>query len=128
MRIPTTDWLYWVTMLTAGVMGTALGDWFAEDPALNLGFIWASVIGAPIFVAALLLGYRFGLTKPWYWTTIVVCRTWGTDLGDMLVVLFRKVGTRPTALWISTVITAGLLASVIVFWKHRDTRELKTAT
>ena len=26
-------------------LGTALGDWFAEDQALNLGFIWASVLG-----------------------------------------------------------------------------------
>jgi uncharacterized membrane-anchored protein len=125
MRVPTTDWLYWITMLTAGVLGTALGDWFAEDEALNLGFIWASVLGVPIFVAALWLGYRFGLTKPWYWTAIVVCRTWGTDLGDMLVVLFRKVTTRPTALWISTAITAALLVSVIVLWRHRQLREMK---
>jgi uncharacterized membrane-anchored protein len=125
MRVPTTDWLYWITMLTAGVLGTALGDWFAEDQGLNLGFIWASVLGVPIFVAALWLGYRFGLTKPWYWTAIVVCRTWGTDLGDMLVVLFRKVTNRPTALWVSTAITAALLVSVIVFWRHRQLREMK---
>jgi len=85
MRVPTTDWLYWIHNADAGVLGTALGDWFAEDQSLNLGFIWASVLGAPIFVAALWFGYRFGLTKPWYWTAIVVCRTWGTDLGDMLV-------------------------------------------
>jgi uncharacterized membrane-anchored protein len=125
IRVPTTDWLYWVTMLTAGVLGTALGDWFAEDPALNLGFIWASVLGAPIFVAAIWLGYRFGFTKPWYWTAIVVCRTWGTDLGDMLVVLFRKITTRPTALWISTVITAALLASIIGFWTRKQRHEMK---
>ena len=128
MRIPTTDWLYWVTMLAAGVLGTALGDWFAEDQVLNLGFIWASVLGTPVFVAALWLGYRFGLTKPWYWTAIVVCRTWGTDLGDMLVVLFRNGASRPTALWISTVITAALLASIIVFWRQRQLREMKRAT
>jgi uncharacterized membrane-anchored protein len=127
VRLPTTDWLYWVTMLTAGVLGTALGDWFAEDPLLGLGFTWASVLGAPIFAAALWLGYRFGLDKPWYWTAIVVCRTWGTDLGDMLVALFRKVATRPTALWISTAITAALLASIIVLWTSREKREIQTA-
>jgi uncharacterized membrane-anchored protein len=128
VRIPTTDWLYWVTMLTAGVLGTALGDWFAENPTLDLGFIWASVLGAPIFVAVLWLGYRFGLDKPWYWTAVVVCRTWGTTLGDMLVALFRKVATRPTALWISTAITAALLASIIVFWTSREKREVQVAT
>jgi uncharacterized membrane-anchored protein len=127
-RVPTTDWIYWVTMLTAGVLGTALGDWLAENEVLKLGFYWASVVCAPVFVAALWFGYRFGLTRPWYWTAIVVCRTWGTDLGDMLVVLFRNWVARPTALWVSTAITAALLASIIVFWRHRDTTEMKRAT
>jgi uncharacterized membrane-anchored protein len=128
VRIPTTDMPYWVTMLTAGVLGTALGDWFAEAPALNLGFIWASVLGAPIFVAAVWLAYRFGLTKPWYWLAIVVCRTWGTDLGDTLVGIFRKGTTRPTALWISTAITAALLASIIVYFSRGGKLETRRAT
>jgi len=97
-------WLYWITMLTAGVLGTALGDWFAEDQSLNLGFIWhrssRSNLRCPrcgldtgsASPAVVLDGYR-GMPDL------------GTDLGDMLVVLFRKVTTRPTALWISTAIT-----------------------
>src|SRR3954465_6802691 len=28
--LPTTDWSYWVVMLAAGVLGTALGDWLAD--------------------------------------------------------------------------------------------------
>jgi uncharacterized membrane-anchored protein len=127
VRIPNTDWLYWVTMLAAGVLGTALGDWLAEDKVLDLGFYGASVVCAPFFIAALWVAYRFGLTKPWYWTAIVVCRTWGTDLGDMLVVFSRNWVTRPTALWISTAITAALLAGIIVFWRYRDVREVKQA-
>ena len=76
--------------------------------------------GAPIFVVAVLAAYRFGLTKPWYWIAIAACRTWGTDLGDMFVVMFRSVASRPTALWISTAVTAALLAAAIVFWTRRS--------
>jgi uncharacterized membrane-anchored protein len=116
-RLPATDWRYWALMLAAGVLGTALGDWIADA---GLGVYWSSLILAPFFAAAVWAAYRFGLTKPWYWLAIATCRTWGTDLGDMLVVLFRSVASRPAALWISTALTAALLAAVIAFCTHRS--------
>jgi uncharacterized membrane-anchored protein len=116
-RLPATDWSYWVLMLAAGVLGTALGDWLADA---GLGVYWASLLGAPFFLAAVWAAYRFGLTKPWYWLAIAACRTWGTDLGDMLVVVFRSLGSRPAALWASTALTATLLAAIIYFWTHRS--------
>ena len=111
-------WSYWMLMLAAGVLGTAMGDWLAED--LGLGVYWASTIGLPLFAGAVWAAYRLGLGKPWYWLAIVTCRTWGTDLGDMLVVIFRSVASKPAALWISTALTAALLAAVIVLWTHRS--------
>jgi uncharacterized membrane-anchored protein len=116
--LPTTDWNYWIVMLAAGVLGTALGDWLADA---GLGVYWASLIGAPFFVAAVWAAYQLGLSKPWYWIAIATCRTWGTDIGDMIIALFRYEGaSRPVALWASTVVSAVLLASVIYFWTHRN--------
>lgn len=115
--LPNTDWSYWIVMLTAGVLGTALGDWLADD---GPGVYWASLIGLPLFAGALWAAYRHGLSKSWYWISIAVCRTWGTDLGDMLVALFRTASSRPVALWISTAISAALLAGVIYFWTRRE--------
>jgi uncharacterized membrane-anchored protein len=116
-RLPTVNANYWITMLAAGVLGTALGDWLADA---GPGVYWSSLIGAPMFVGALWLAYRFGLTKPWYWVAIAACRTWGTDIGDMLVVMFRQMTSRPVALWSSTAISATLLIAVIVFWTRRE--------
>jgi uncharacterized membrane-anchored protein len=112
-------------MLAAGVLGTALGDWLADA---GPGVYWASLIGMPFFVAAVWAAYRFGLSKPWYWIAIAVCRTWGTDLGDMLVVLFRSVTSRPIALWSSTAISAVLLTGIIYFWTHRNAEPEIVAT
>jgi uncharacterized membrane-anchored protein len=117
-RLPTTDWSYWIVMLTAGVLGTALGDWLADA---GPGVYWASLIGTPVFLGTVWVAYRFGLSKPWYWIAIAACRTWGTDLGDMLVVLFRSVTSRPTALWLSTAISAVLLTGIIYLWTQRNT-------
>jgi uncharacterized membrane-anchored protein len=104
-------------MLAAGVLGTALGDWLADTGA---GVYWASLICIPIFVAVLWAAYRFGLSKAWYWIAIATCRTWGTDIGDMLVAMFRSVGSRTVALWSSTAISAVFLAGVIYFWTQRN--------
>lgn len=117
-KIPVADWSYWVLMLTAGVLGTALGDWLADD--IVPGTYWASLVGAPIFAVTVWAAYRYGLTKPWYWLAIAACRTWGTDLGDMLVVMFRSLVSRPLALSISTALTALLLIVVIVVWTRRN--------
>jgi uncharacterized membrane-anchored protein len=117
-RLPAVDANYWIIMLAAGVLGTALGDWLADA---GPGVYWGSLIGTPFFLGAVWLAYRFGLTKPWYWVAIAACRTWGTDLGDMLVVMFRSVTSRPVALWSSTAISGTLLVAVIYFWTRRET-------
>jgi uncharacterized membrane-anchored protein len=115
--LPDADWSYWVVMLAAGVLGTALGDWLADD---GPGVYWASLIGIPLFAGAVWCAYQFGLGKPWYWIAIAACRTWGTDIGDMLVAVFRSAASRPVALWISTAISAALLAGIIYFWTRRE--------
>jgi len=122
--LPATDWSYWIVMLAAGVHGSAMGDWLTDA---GLGVYWASLIGMPFFLLAVWAAYRFGLSKGWYWIAIATCRTWGTDLGDMLVVMFRSVASRPVALWIATAISATLLIMVIYFWTHRDAASAVTA-
>jgi uncharacterized membrane-anchored protein len=112
-------------MLAAGVLGTALGDWLADA---GPGVYWASLIGMPFFAVAVWAAYRFGLSKPWYWIAIATCRTWGTDIGDMFIAMFRYVGaSRPTALWLSTAISAVLLTAIIYFWTQRNTAPAITA-
>jgi uncharacterized membrane-anchored protein len=126
-NLPATNWNYWITMLAAGTLGTALGDWIAERDQLNMGVYWGSLLCIPLFLGALWLATTVGkLTKPWYWLVIVACRTLGTDLGDMLVTVFRTLtGNRASALWISTACTAFLLASIIYFWRHKKAEQLR---
>jgi len=117
-RLPTTDLSYWVVMLAAGVLGTALGDWLADA---GPGVYWASLIGMPSFAVVVWAAYQFGLNKPWYWIAVATCRTWGTDLGDMLIAMFRSGGaSRAVALWWATAISAVLLLGVIYFWTKRN--------
>jgi uncharacterized membrane-anchored protein len=87
--VPTTDALYWVAMLTAATMGTALGDYASHTITLRV----ASVISVGLLGAALLLvararWQRASSDTARYWLAIVLARAAGTNIGDLIA--FRK--------------------------------------
>jgi uncharacterized membrane-anchored protein len=116
--VPTTTALYWLAMLTAGTLGTASGD-FTADVA-GLGLFYGSAVLLALFGVVLAIAWRFGgMSKPWYWATIVGACTAGTTLGDMLA---SRHGL-DLGLSVSTTLTAATLASVVLLWPHRRAPE-----
>ena len=112
--LPATNMTYWLAMLTAGTIGTATGDYVAGP--LGLGLAFGSVLLA-VFGAVLLVSWRFGgMSKPWYWASILAARTAGTTMGDLLA---SRHGF-DLGLPLSTVITGSMLAAIVIFWPHRS--------
>lgn len=105
---PSVGGRYWVTMLTAGTLGTVMGD--------GIGRVFSSVqVGVPVsaLLATLALAAIFGLRArmAWkigvsYWIAIVAVRWWGTNTGDIFKYL--------TSLPVSMAITAAAMAAVLV--------------
>jgi uncharacterized membrane-anchored protein len=120
--LPATDASYWITMLAAGILGTAAGDWVADEAGLGTGF--GSVVLVAILIAVWLISYQYGkMTKPWYWLTIVAARTAGTTLGDYLA----SRGGLNLGLVTSTICTSLLLAGVVILWRDRRAASLREA-
>jgi uncharacterized membrane-anchored protein len=120
--LPATDTSYWITMLAAGTLGTAAGDWVAEETGLGLSF--GSAVLVLIFVVVWFVSDRFGeMTKPWYWLTVVAARTAGTALGDLLASR-RGLGL---GLVTSTICTSLLLAGIVLLWRDRGRARLREA-
>jgi uncharacterized membrane-anchored protein len=76
---------YWVTILVSNTLGTALGDFAADDTGLNLGFekgalLFAALIG---IVAVLHLSKRLPQAVL-FWAAYVLTRPLGATLGDTL--------------------------------------------
>lgn len=76
---------YWLAIVSANTLGTALGDFAADDTGLNLGF----VVGAGLFSGLLLLvGLLWRLkavpTAVLFWAAYVLTRPLGATLGDTL--------------------------------------------
>jgi uncharacterized membrane-anchored protein len=112
-RLPATNGNYWLAMLTAGTLGTASGD-FTADVA-GLGLFYGSAVLTALFAVVLIISWRFGgMSKPWYWVSIVAARTAGTTLGDLLA---SRHGL-DLGLPLSTTITASMLAIIVLFWPH----------
>jgi uncharacterized membrane-anchored protein len=115
-NLPPTGSFYWLSMLTAGTLGTVIGD--------GLGHAFSSVsIGVPIsagistVVLATLLGIRARTaldSAVSYWIVVVAVRWWGTNVGDILAFV--------TSLSISLIISGLLLVITLVLWRKRETQ------
>ena len=111
---PVTDARYWATMLVAGVLGTALGDYAADDLGLEAGL--AAVINLAILFGLLALGRRPGFqSKAAYWITVVAVRTAGTNLGDWLA---SRHGLG-LGLALSTTLTGLAFGALVALWRPR---------
>ena len=125
-RPATTGW-YWLSLFTAGTLGTAIGDWSAED--LHLGTGHATLILGAVFVILLAFGKRSRwTTKPAFWSAIIAVRAAGTTAGDWLA--FRddpglsnglKLG-----LPLSTTLTCALFVGALLVWKIQVREQIAT--
>jgi uncharacterized membrane-anchored protein len=111
--LPATDATYWAALLTAGVLGTAGGDFVASGLGLGVGSILLGAVYGIVLLAAWRSG---GMTKAWYWASIVAARTAGTTMGDLVA---RHVG-----LSLSTFSTGLLLACIVALRKEREAVEV----
>ncbi|GLS45351.1 hypothetical protein [Methylobacterium brachythecii] len=80
---PKVEAFYWATILFSQTLGTALGDWMADDTGLGYGG-GALVFGVALALVALAY-YRTGLSRTLlFWAAFVLTRPLGATVGDFL--------------------------------------------
>jgi uncharacterized membrane-anchored protein len=104
---------YWGTILFSQTLGTALGDWMADDG----GFGFAG--GALVFGAALALvaaGYFWtGVSRTLlFWAAFILTRPLGATLGDLLDKPLDHGGFAMSRIAASAVLTAVMLAGILL--------------
>jgi uncharacterized membrane-anchored protein len=110
--VPDTDPRYWAAMLTAGVFGTVLGDYF--EHLIGQG---VAAIALAIVLAGVLAAYSQGLLASvyGYWLTVATARTAGTAIGDWLA----ENKSVEIGLPLCTLLTGLMLVAVLVLWRGR---------
>jgi uncharacterized membrane-anchored protein len=90
---------YWVTITFSQTLGTALGDWAADDEGLGYAGGAALFGGLIVFVAALYFTTKINRTVL-FWAAFVLTRPLGATVGDFLDKPLAKGGldlSRPLA-------------------------------
>jgi uncharacterized membrane-anchored protein len=80
---PKVELFYWATIMFSQTLGTALGDWMADDTGLGYGG-GALVFGAAIAVVAVLYFWTRVSRVLLFWTAFILTRPLGATVGDFL--------------------------------------------
>jgi uncharacterized membrane-anchored protein len=88
IRSRRVEAIYWSAILFSNTLGTALGDFIADDS--GLGFVGGAVLIATLLALVLAAHYTTSVSKVLlFWVAFVLTRPFGATFGDVL--------TKPTA-------------------------------
>lgn len=100
---PTTEIYYWLAFLVANTLGTAAGDFLADD--MGLGFLYGALLISGILFAMVILHFYTNTSIVLlFWIAFVLTRPFGAMFGDLL--------TKPSA---SGGLDMGTIGASLVF-------------
>src|SRR5277367_687214 len=85
IRSHRAEMFYWATILFSQTLGTALGDWTADEQGLGLGYECAAVVFAVGLAIVAIAYYTTKVSRTLlFWAAFVLTRPLGATLGDWL--------------------------------------------
>jgi uncharacterized membrane-anchored protein len=120
IRSRRAEVFYWTAILVSNTLGTALGDFLADDS--GLGFLGgATLIGGVI--AAVALAYRFTALNRvlLFWIAFVLTRPFGATFGDLLTKPISHGGLNLGTAG-SSLVLAAMLVMLVAWTTYRTPR------
>ena len=119
IRTRKVEVLYWIAILFSNTLGTALGDFLADDS--GLGFAGGAILIAGLLAMIVLLYYFTKVSRvALFWIAFVLTRPFGATMGDVLTKSHEKGGVGFGTIG-SSLVLAAILATVIVVTHRRHT-------
>lgn len=111
IRTPRAEMFYWIAILFSNTLGTAAGDFLADDS--GLGFLGgAALIGGALLVLILLTYFTRVNRVLLFWVAFVLTRPFGATFGDLLTKPAEKGGLGFGTIVSSTILVALLVGTV----------------
>jgi uncharacterized membrane-anchored protein len=124
IRTRKVEVLYWMTILFSNTLGTALGDYLADDS--GLGFVGGALLVGSLIAFTAALAYFTNLSKVLlFWIAFVLTRPFGATLGDVLTKGPDKGGIGFGTIGSSAVLA--VLLVVVIFYTSRTTKAANEA-
>ena len=113
VNTPRVELFYWATITFSQTLGTALGDWMADDA--GVGFLGGALIfGAALVIVAGLYFWTSVSRVMLFWLAFILTRPLGATVGDFLDKPFGQGGlslSRPIA---STVLAVAIIVLILL--------------
>ena len=117
---PRAETFYWVAILFSNTLGTAAGDFLADDSGLGFGGGAALISGVLLLIMA--LGRFTNLSRiGLFWAAFVLTRPFGATFGDLLTKTPDKGGLGFGTIG-SSAILAVILVGLVVYTSIQDAR------
>jgi uncharacterized membrane-anchored protein len=114
---PKSEIFYWVTIMFSQTLGTALGDWAADDAGLGyLGGV--GVFGGALLVVAALYFFTKISRTALFWAAFILTRPLGAVSGDLFDKPVAQGGFAISRYTASGVLAAAILICILIFPKR----------
>ncbi|HZT58018.1 MAG TPA: hypothetical protein VFA21_05250 [Pyrinomonadaceae bacterium] len=112
---------YWVTILVSNTLGTALGDFTADDA--GLGFERGALVFAGLIAVVAALHYFTKISdRLLFWAAYILTRPLGATLGDTLTKPHEEGGFNLSRIVASLVIAALMIVGIILTYRSSEER------
>lgn len=126
IRTRKVEILYWVAILFSNTLGTALGDFLADDS--GLGFMGGAILIGSLIAVIAAVAYFTKISRVLlFWMAFVLTRPFGATFGDVLTKSPDKGGIGFGTVGSSAVLLGILVIGLICMWL-RPARQPQTAT
>jgi len=113
---PSVEIFYWIAFLIANTLGTAAGDFIADN--LGLGFQNGAILITGLLVVIALLHFFTKISGTLlFWLAFVLTRPFGATFGDFLTKPIAKGGVN-----FGTVVSSIFFGTVLIFAIAKETR------
>ncbi|AAM71445.1 MAG TPA: hypothetical protein DEB17_06750 [Chlorobaculum sp.] len=118
---------YWLTILVSNTLGTALGDFVADD--VGLGFQLGALLFGVLIVAVAIAYYKTSISPNiLFWAAYVLTRPLGATLGDTLTKPLAHGGLSLGRISSSLVILALMVAAITLNHRAEQRRAVAVAS
>ncbi len=115
---------YWSAILVSNTLGTALGDFLADDS--GLGFSGGALLIGGLLLLVILAYFFTKISRiVLFWIAFVLTRPFGATFGDLLTKPIEKGGLNFGTVGSSAILFAILI--ILVFFEVRRVQKMKTA-
>ncbi|MBA3726198.1 MAG: hypothetical protein H0W86_07025 [Armatimonadetes bacterium] len=116
VREPKAEMFYWLTTMFSQTLGTALGDWVADDVGLNLGYSGAAYLfgGMLVLIAGAYFWTKISRTGL-FWAAFIITRPLGAVVGDLLDKPIAKGGLELSRYAASAALVVAIAVLILLF-------------